>query len=81
MMNNDRIEFAAKDIFVLLDVPTPNNLDVDNKWRIRNDSQNDENFSQFSSDSGKNVLFDVCNVFYFNTSFEKKFVFSNTPMY
>lgn len=67
MMDNDQVELAAKDVFILMDVPKPDHLDIENKRRVTRDSQDNESDSQTSLNSNEQMLIDVCNVFYFDT--------------
>lgn len=65
MMDNDQVELAAKDVFVLMDVPEPAHLDVENKRQVTRDSQDNENESKISLSSNERMLVEVCNVFLF----------------
>lgn len=67
MMDNNQVELAAKDVFVLMDVHKPNLLDLENKYPVTYGLKDDENSSKISLDSSEQAIIDVCNVFCFDT--------------
>lgn len=60
-MANEPFELAAKDVFVLLDVPVPENLETDSKWLEQGDTKDDDDESHFSLDIDDKVQINVSN--------------------
>lgn len=59
-MAEEHVELAAKDVFVLLGVPVPENLDaVGSKWQEQGDSKNDESEAPPTFDEDDDVHYNV----------------------
>lgn len=57
-MAEELVEMSAKDVFVLLGVPVPENLDTINKWQEPG-SKDDENDSQYTLDDDDKIQMEV----------------------
>lgn len=63
-MADEHVELAAKDVFVLLGVPVPENLDATaNKFQDQGDSKTDESEIVQIFDEDDDVHFNVKNFF------------------
>jgi len=58
-MGEEKIDLAAKDVFVLLRAPFPENLDSGIKWQEKDDTINNENESQLTFDEIDKVQLNI----------------------
>lgn len=61
-MADEPVELAAKDVFVLLGVPVPENLETGSKWQEQGDTKDDDDESHFSLDEDDKVQINVSNI-------------------
>jgi len=63
-MGEEKIDLAAKDVFVLLRVPVPENLESGSKWQEKDDTENDDNESQLTFDEIDKVQLNINKIYF-----------------
>lgn len=61
-MAEEQIDLASKDVFILLEVPIPENLETSTNWQELTENKDEENESQLTLDEDDKLHFHVSKI-------------------
>lgn len=61
-MAEEQIDLASKDVFILLEVPIPENLETSTNWQELTENRDEENESQLTLDEDDKLHFHVSKI-------------------